>query len=364
MRGRLLTTRALQIGILVLLVVSAAQVFWWILDQSWRTRALEERLTSLYTDDVRAASELRRLGTDRATLEDLFPHLTLDGEGDVVVRPDVLESLSRDRAQWLNQYGWEGAFFLVVLAVSMGVVWRALHQENLLRRRHQNFMAAVSHELKSPLASLQLSVETLSLRELPRPQVEELTERMAADLDRMQDMITKILDTSRLEERDIDLRPEPLEIEVVAMSVTRELEGRAGRAGVRVELDIDRETNIQADPAAVETVLRNLLDNALKAVEANGGGTVRVRAAADRELVRLDVTDDGIGFDPQEAERLFDKFYRPGDEMRRGGRGQGLGLYIVKRLVELHGGRVEASSPGAGRGASFHVWWPAARERV
>ena len=364
MRGRLLTTRALQIGILVLLVVSAAQVFWWILDQSRRTRALEERLTSLYADDVRAAVELRRLGTDRATLENLFPHLTLDPEGTVVVRPEVLESLSRDRAQWLNQYGWEGAFFLVVLAVSMAVVWRALRQESLLRRRHQNFMAAVSHELKSPLASLQLSVETLSLRELPRPRVEELTERMAGDLDRMQDMITKILDTSRLEERDIDLRPEPLELEVVARSVTRELEGRAGRAGVRFALDVDPGTTIQADPVAVETVVRNLLDNSLKAVEANGGGTVRLSAAPGGEMVRLEVTDDGVGFDPEEAERLFDKFYRPGDEMRRGGRGQGLGLYIVERLVELHGGRVEASSLGTGRGATFRVWWPAARQSV
>ncbi len=244
----------------------------------------------------------------------------------------------------------------------MAVVWRALHQESLLRRRHQNFMAAVSHELKSPLASLQLSVETLNLRELPRDRIQELTERMAADLDRMQDMITKILDTSRLEEHEIDLRPEAIELDVVARSVTRELEDRAAQAGARFELDIDPKTAIEADPAAVATVLRNLLDNSLKATEANGGGTVRLSAAAERELVRLRVADDGIGFAPEEAERLFDKFYRPGDEMRRGGRGQGLGLYIVRRLVELEGGHVEASSPGAGRGATFDIWWRAGRE--
>lgn len=363
MRTRGIGTRVVQIGILVLLIVSVAQVFWWVLDQSRRTRQLEERLTSLYAEDRRAAAELVRSGTDRAKIENLFPHLTLTAAGDVEVRPEVLEALSRDRARWLNQYAWEGGFFLLVLFASMAVVWRAVRQQSLLRRRHQNFMAAASHELKSPLASLQLSAETLALRELPSERVKELAERMAGDLDRMQDMVTKILDTSRLEERRVDLHPESVDLAVAVGNVARQMETRAASAGIDldVHVDVDAEAAIRADPAAVETVLRNLVDNALKAVEANGHGGIRISALGDRDAAGVRIEDDGVGFDSKETEQLFDKFYRPGDEMRRGGSGQGLGLYIVKRLVELEGGRVEARSPGPGLGATFDVWWPTAK---
>ena len=97
---------------------------------------------------------------------------------------------------------------------------------------------------------------------------------------------------------------------------------------------------------------------------ANGGGTVHLSAARDGAHWRIEVADDGLGFESAEAARLFDKFYRPGDEMRRRTAGTGLGLYIVKKFVEEHGGRVRAASDGPGRGATFRVWWPATEEQA
>ena len=134
MRFSINGTRAFQISLLLLLIISAAQVSWWIVDQARRTEALRARLTELYTGDARAAEELHRLGADEARLKRLFSHLEVDTSGKIVVSPEALESLRLQRVRWLNQYGWEGGFFLVVLVVSMVTVWRALHQEGAQMR--------------------------------------------------------------------------------------------------------------------------------------------------------------------------------------------------------------------------------------
>jgi signal transduction histidine kinase len=108
-------------------------------------------------------------------------------------------------------------------------------------------------------------------------------------------------------------------------------------------------------------VLRNLLDNALKACVAGGGRSITLRAARSAGSVELAVVDDGIGFPPEDAAMIFEKFYRVGDELRRSMPGTGLGLYIVKRLIEQSGGTIVAQSLGPKRGAAVTIRWP---ERV
>lgn len=364
MRFPFLRTRVFQVTILALLLVSAAQVFWWIVDQSRKTANYRRSLTLLYDQDAAAARELRSLGADAATLERLYPHLDIDSSGEITVSPAALESLREDRARWLNQYGWEGGFFLVVLTLSMAAVWRALHEEAILRRRQQNFIAAVSHELKSPLTSMQLSVETLNLRKPSPERLSELADRMAADINRMKDMVGKILEASRFDQRRIHLYPEELELRTILCQALDELDNLRRRSSVELQIEVDPGLKVWADPTGVRSVLRNLLDNAIRSVAANEGGFVRVLAKPAGDFVRLTIEDGGVGFDPAESKQLFDKFYRPGNEMRRKGAGQGLGLYIVRRYIELSQGRVRAHSDGPGKGAKFEVWWPAAVETV
>jgi signal transduction histidine kinase len=352
--------RALEVGFLVLLVFSTAQVVWWLFDQNRLARLDHTRVVELYRTEAELARTLLAEGRAWSELAARFPHVVL-ADGAVAVSPDALAALDAERAGRLRRYGWEGGFFLAVLVASMWVVGRALHEEAQLQRRQENFLAAVSHEFKSPLASLQLSLDTIRLRAPAAERLRELVERMAGDVDRLERLVTELLDTASLESGRREMVRERVALAEVARAVAEELAGRARLGNVVLSREIDEGLTLDADPVAVRTVVANLVDNAVRATQAGGGGRVTLAAEEADGEVRLRVVDTGVGFPPEEAKRLFQKFYRLGDELRRTGRGTGLGLYIVARLMELERGRFAAESDGPGRGATFTVAWPRAR---
>lgn len=362
MRHKADPTRWLQIFFLLMLAICAGQMVFWIFDEVAHTRRLHDHITQLYTQETAAARRLLDEGVPAEQIADLFPSIIYtSGPERVTIDPRALETLRLDRVHRMRRIGWEGAFFLAVLVAAMGVLAQALHQDAQLRRRQQNFLAAVTHEFKSPLAALRLGAETLELRDPPPEQRRKLVGRLLEDIDRLDTMIGNMLDTARLEEGRVRLQPQPLHLSELVSATLDELGARAGAAGVELRREIAPVPAVQADPLAVRTVLRNLTDNAIKATAATGGGTVTLRVAEEGRFVKLEVIDTGIGFPPDEARRLFEKFYRPGDELRRRSPGSGLGLYIVRRFVELEQGRVTAKSGGPGQGAAFTVLWPAAQ---
>jgi signal transduction histidine kinase len=354
-------TRAWQIVLLILLAICVAQLLWWILDEAHYTHQVATRTAELYRRSARAANALLAAGVSAERISALFPFLSRSPDGKTFeLAAPVREQLWRDRFHRLNRYGWEGSFFLVVLLAGMSILARTLRQEAELQRRQQNFLAAVSHEFKSPLASLRLSAETLALRDLPGPRRQALVGRMLDDLGRLERMVLNLLDTTRIEEGRIGYRPERLPLQPLVQSVLAELDQLARASSVSLRNEVPAELSVWIDPLAARTVLQNLVDNAINATAAAGGGGVVLRAREGRGAVQLEVADSGIGFAPEEADRLFEKFYRTGDEMVRRSRGSGLGLYLVQRFVELGGGTVRAASAGPGSGAVFKVDWPSA----
>ena len=279
----------------------------------------------------------------------------------MVVSRDSVDEYEDEQRSRLNRFGWEGTFFLLVLLAGMAVLWRALRRSAELRRRQENFLAAVTHELKSPIASIRLAAETLELRDPPAEKRVELVGRMLGALDRLESTVVKVLDTASVEEGARRAAPERIDLAEEVRGLIAVLERRAEEGRVRLAYEADDATGVHADRAAVRSVLQNLVDNAIQSSAAAGGGRVDLRLERDGASVRVTVTDDGVGFPPEEAERLFEKFYRTGDELRRRSKGSGLGLYLVKRLVEAGGGSVRAESAGPGQGATFTVSWPAAR---
>jgi signal transduction histidine kinase len=257
----------------------------------------------------------------------------------------------------VNRYLWEGSFFLVVLIGGMAVLTRTLRHDAELRRRQQNFLAAVSHEFKSPLASMQLAAETLVLRS-QEDDAKRLGQRILEDCERLLRMVDNLLDTTRIEEGRHVLSAEKVDLAAAAGSVVESFEERAARHAVTIGRSVPDALELAIDRTALETILRNLVDNALKACIAGDGHRIDIQFDRSGGRIDLSVSDDGLGFSPEDATLMFEKFHRLGDELRRKTPGTGLGLYIVKRLAELSGASVRAESSGPGHGAKISLTWP------
>lgn len=319
-------TRAVQIGFLLLLAFSSAQVAWWIAENTQYSRSVERRLGALYQSQAA-----------------MDPGM-------------MLEQLAQERENRINRYRWEGGFFIAVLIGGMSVLTSVIRLDSKLRRRQQNFLAAVSHEFKSPLASIRLAAETLALRS-KEADTTRLAERILADDERLLRMVENLLDSARLEQGRHTLRPEVVDLEAALRAQVSALSTRAAAHGIEMVLETVP-VALRVDRTAIETILRNLLDNALKSCAAAGSRRIVARLQRTAGQVILAVEDDGLGFEMEEAAQIFQKFYRIGDELRRQTQGTGLGLYLVRQLVNLSGAVVEARSPGPGRGATMTVAWP------
>jgi signal transduction histidine kinase len=345
-------------GLAVLLVISTAQVGWWILDQWWFTNEVRDQITALHEERAGVAAAMLATGVPAADIERLLPDVEIGPDGRVELLPDLLERIEAERRRRLNQYFWEGSFFLLVLLASITVIGRALREDVRLRRRQQNFLAAVSHEFKSPLAAARVAAETLALRDLDDEARTRHLARVLRGMRRLERLIENLLDSARIDAGALELRPAMRSVASTLEPVLSGFRSRAADRGVDFVVEVLDSLEVFADDIAFCTVVRNLLENAFEAVRRTERPRVRLRTAEDGGFMLLSVADNGNGFDPSEAETLFQQFYRPGDEMRRAGRGAGLGLHIVRALMRSTGGRVQAHSDGPGQGAEFGTYWP------
>ena len=157
-------SKLLQIGFIALLVISVAQASYWIYDHVTHTQQVRDELHVLYQAEADTVSAFFS-GAGMDTVARLLPHIEIDANARTAgIRASALAELDREAATRINQFVWEGAFFLAVLLGGLTIMTRTIRHDAELRRRQQNFLAAVSHEFKSPLASIRLAAETLLLR--------------------------------------------------------------------------------------------------------------------------------------------------------------------------------------------------------
>lgn len=324
----------MQWGFIALLLICAGQAAYWVGDNLFYTRAVESRLSALY-----------------ATLDDSTLQEVLPGQLSAAAAIGEVAELSAART---NRYLWEGAFFLVVLSASIFVLVRAIRHESELRRRQQNFLAAVSHELKSPLAGIQLSAETLIHRNTSAD-APKLGARILGDSRRLLRMVDNLLNTTRLEEGRWELSPAQLRLSDAVRSALSRFEESLQRHQITVVNQVRDSHFLMIDPIVLGIVLDNLIDNAIKSCVAAAGQEIVFTSDQKSGLIELQVRDDGLGFPEQEAKLIFEKFYRPGDELRRNTPGSGLGLYLVRRLLERSGGKISAHNNTESRGATFKL---------
>lgn len=240
----------------------------------------------------------------------------------------------------------EGAVFLLILIAGIWYVRRSIIKDIKLSQRQSNFLLSVTHELKTPLASNKLYLQTIIKRELEKDQRDQLLVKAIEENDRLERMINNIINASRLENKALQITKEPFELNALAKSSIDRFKQLAPNAVFKLELD--DKTKITGDRLLIETILNNLIENALKYAGRSSEITVFGNSSS------LGVKDNGPGISPEDQTEIFKKFYRSGNEDTRTQKGTGLGLYIVSKLVQLHGGTINYSN-NQPKGACFTI---------
>ncbi|MDX1584246.1 MAG: ATP-binding protein, partial [Thermoanaerobaculia bacterium] len=222
-----------------------------------------------------------------------------------------------------------------------------------------DFLSTVSHELRTPLTSLMGWAHMLRSGDLSEEETERAHEMIYSSAKTQAALIDEILEGSRMMRGTLDHEPSRVDIASIVRNSVDLVRPQARSAGIRIETKIDVEdTTIEADPRRIEQIMLNLLSNAIKFTESRGDRITVSLSRTDGE-VRLRVKDRGIGISPEFLPHVFEKFRQQDQGSKRRHGGLGLGLALVKYLVEAHGGRIEAESEGVGKGATFTVYLPA-----
>jgi len=250
------------------------------------------------------------------------------------------------------------SFVLIIVVLVLFVI--SLARGIIEVRKQDTFIDSVTHELKSPLASLQLCLETLGREGLEEEAQEKLRHMMLDDVDRLRAFIDDVLEANRLSYT----RPGMMNLSDVPLLQLAEQCAESVRVRHKLDphelfIDVDPELIVTTDRAALEIVVKNLIDNAAKYSERPARVEVVARRDVDNKVL-LEVTDNGIGIDRKNLKRVFHRFYRVEDQEVRQRRGTGLGLFVVWALVKQLGGRVQASSEGRGKGTTMRVELPLA----
>jgi len=250
----------------------------------------------------------------------------------------------------------EGAFLAAAMIGGVASIYWLMGRE-LRREYEQNqLLAAVSHDFRSPLTAIRLIAQTFELGRARETDRARLAKSLLLNARRLEDLVENVLAAARLHAGRLEAALEPVDL---GQELDRCLEQRRAlleERGVALERSVEPGVAVLADRSLLHSAIGNLIDNAVKYSPARPQVSVTVARAAGQ--ARLVVKDRGLGFDPARAPRMFERFQRGDAELDVSRPGLGLGLYLTREIVRLHGGEVAGRSAGPGAGAEFEVVLP------
>ncbi|RMG85727.1 MAG: GHKL domain-containing protein [Bacteroidetes bacterium] len=274
-------------------------------------------------------------------------------EAALQAHPDYQRLYKEYRRQEWMIFG-EAGVFVITLIIGIWLINRGYNREMLAARQRRNFLLSITHELKSPIASIKLVLETFRKREL-RPDIKEkLLQSALEETERLHALVNDLLLSARLETA---YQPnfEPLDLAALLNELVDRLEQKYADAIFCRNIAGDL-PKLSADKTGMTSVALNLLENAIK--YANDKPAIEVRLFRENDHIVFEVADNGPGIPDREKKRIFDKFYRVGNEDTRTTKGTGLGLYIVHEIVRAHGGQISVTDNHP-KGSVFRVELPA-----
>jgi signal transduction histidine kinase len=249
-----------------------------------------------------------------------------------------------------------GSLLFLLLIAGLVLIVILLLREVRLNERQSNFVSAVTHELKTPVASLKLYLDTLRLRDLPESRRQQFYLTMEQDLQRLHATINNVLNAAMYTERKVE-DPQPLDFARLARRAIELTRTRHQLGEQAIRYEGPESLLLMGQATGLETAVVNLLDNAVKYSKEKVEVEVELRRNGDGQA-HLRVRDHGLGMGRAHLRFIFNRFYRIGSEARRKSSGTGLGLFIVRAVVKGHGGTVIADSAGPDRGCTFTITLP------
>lgn len=305
------------------------------------------------------------------TLEDAFRAksdsmaLRMEEAGEIQTPYDYYESvpylqLERQykRQQWM--VAGEGLFFVISLVVGVWLINRGYHKEVHAVRQRRNFLLSITHELKSPIASIRLILETLRKRtQLAPEQRSKLLHNGLRETERLNTLVNDLLLSAKLE-TSYQPQIDRLDLDELLTDLIQKMRDRYPRASFNYSCE-PASITIEGDKMGLTSMMLNLLENAVK--YSSEKAEVALCAIQEDDQVVIEVADQGIGIPEEEKAHIFEKFYRVGSEDTRTTKGTGLGLFIVKEIVKAHHGKISVLD-NRPQGAIFRIVLPIEQAEV
>jgi len=247
-----------------------------------------------------------------------------------------------------KQYIGEGLTFLCLFLVGAIYVYRSLVKQIRYSNQQQNFMMAVTHELKTPIAITQLNLETLLKRNLEESQQKNILQVSLQETKRLDYLCNNILLASQIDMGNYKANIQVVDCTAIINTLVTQL--RSSMPHRKINKSIDNDVFIKGEPVLIQLLVNNLLDNAIKYSAADTEIDVCLQQLEHKVL--LMIKDQGVGVPLEESQKIFEKFYRAGSEFSRSTKGTGLGLYLCKRIAELHNAQLTVS-PNSPVGSIF-----------
>ncbi|MFK8103363.1 MAG: sensor histidine kinase [Saprospiraceae bacterium] len=261
------------------------------------------------------------------------------------------------RQEWMI-FG-EAAVFVISLVIGVWLINRGYNKEINSAEQRRNFLLSITHELKSPIASIQLVLETIIKRQLPKVQVDQLSTNALKDNERLNTLVNNLLLAAKVENAYHPVF-EDIDFKALIEEISTKLKSKYPKVNFEIQTESDIPI-VHGDRMGLTSVVLNLMENGIKYSTENP--SIGVKLFQRKEKIHLEVADQGVGIADKEKKKIFEKFYRVGNEDIRRTKGTGLGLYIVNEIVKAHLGKITVKD-NRPSGSIFSITLPINKMKV